>query len=108
MTPEAFQDRVEAVIGILERLHDRQYPLRRIPMDLVAAAVATEAAPRPLEALSPPDIAAILNVILARNAIQPGSAVALATDPSQFDVVAPWQASNYSPHDGVDRLRDGG
>lgn len=107
MTLAAFQVRVEAVIDALERLHDRQYPLRRIPMDLVAEAVATEVHPADLEALSPRQIADTLNVILARNAALP-TAVRFATGPDAFEVASPWQASSFLPHDGVERLRDGG
>lgn len=110
MTPEGFQARVEFVVGMLERLHDRQYPLRSIPMDLVADAVArdAQAAGRELAALTPYEIAAGLNAVLARNLILPGSALHFHSTPDQFDVVSPWQASSYAAHDGVERLRDGG
>lgn len=108
MTPAAFQARVEAVIAVLETIHDRQHPLRRVPMDLVAAAVAADACPTALEDLRASQIADLLNAILARNAMQPASAVIFQTDPSAFDVVSPWQASSYVVHDGVERLRDGG
>lgn len=124
LTAADFQARVEAVIGMLERLHDRQYPLRSIPMDLVAEAVAAEArasginswhvvSSRRIEGvedlvdLTPHQIATILNTILSRN-MRPGDALHFASDSSQFDVTSPWQASSYVPHDGVERLRDGG
>lgn len=107
MTPEDFQARVAAVIAIVEQLHDREYPLRRVPMDLVAAAVAAEACPIAPDDLSPGRIAELLQVILSRNTA-PGAALHFQTAPSAFDVVAPWQASSYCAHDGVERLRDGG
>jgi hypothetical protein len=125
MTAAEFQERVESVIGMLERMHDRQYPLRNIPMDLVAEAVAAEArqaglnswtviSTRQIEGvedlvdLTPYQIASVLNTILARNAYLPGSALHFATSPDQFDRSSPWEASSYLPHDGVERLRDGG
>lgn len=108
MTPADFQVRVETVIAIMEQTHDRQYPLRRVPMDLVSEAVAAEACPVAPEDLSPSRIAVLLNTILARNNILPTSAVSFQTDASAFDRVSPWQASSFQVHDGVERLRDGG
>jgi hypothetical protein len=113
LTPLDFQARVEIVVGMLERMHDRQYPLRSIPMDLVAESVGKEAIEQSLDPsfdlarLSPHQIAVHLNAILARNAA-PGHALYFQSAPSQFDLVSPWQASTYVVHDGVERLRDGG
>lgn len=106
MTPAAFQERVDAVIAVLEQIHDAQYPLRRVPMDLVAEAVARDAGAIALEDLSAGQIAACLNGILARQ--NPASAVRFQTAPSAFDVVSPWQGSSYQVHDGAERLKDGG
>lgn len=110
MTSEAFQARVEAVVVALERTHDRQHPLRRVPMDLVAGAVADAARVGGAEPcdLTPVQVAEILNVVLARNQSIPNSGLKFTVDPAHLDVVAPWQPSSYQVHDGVERLRDGG
>ena len=97
-------DRVTAVIETLERMHDQQHPLRRIPIDLVAAAVCAEAESVDLGDVAPRRIAEVLNVILART----GAAVLRLPDPADAEVVGITQGSSYLPHEGAARLRDGG
>ena len=105
MTIAAFQERVEWVIGELERMNDRQHPLRAFPMDLVADAVARECGVDDLATIPPRTVAESLNVILKRNR---GAAIGFNVTSSTFDSAGPWLMSSYLPHEGIDRLSDGG
>lgn len=109
-----FQDRVEAVVVALERIHERQYPLRSIPMDMVAEAVATDLAATwqvesdaAAERANPFDIATALNAVLFRNMALPKNAWQFSANPDTYDTPGLWSAGSYLPHAGVDTLRDG-
>ncbi len=117
MTLAEFQGRVEGVILALEFLHQRQYPLRAIPMDIVTDAIIAEASSReggdraPLEVaedLSPNQLGDLLNVILSRNMSTPKNAWAFSDGPTTYDISAPWLVGGFLPHNGVERLREGG
>lgn len=136
MTIAEFQTRVEWVIGELERMHDRQYPLRSIPMDMVTEAVARECGCRTVSERQ--SIGARIRLCVERirawwrygvpimadnlarlhphqiadalNAIlkrNMGTAAHFNVTPDALDAVSPWRASSYLPHEGVDRLSDG-
>ena len=92
------QARVDAVIAALEGANDRQHPLRRIPMDLVAEAVEIDAAALGLQALdlTPAQVAHVLQRILERQTHNS----AVWRLPEDIDRVGPEQGSSYLPHAG--------